>query len=175
MYVRRRPQVERLAAGLAHVPSLRVVAINADTPAGRLFAREVLGMAYYPAIAAMPAHSRTYYKHASAKRDAQVGRGCFPAGAGQLVAVAQGAGLGDECQARRRGGGGGTRAMWGNKRAGVYDQGPACRPLLGRAHLGPGGEVSACVVCLCLCLCGLVPAAQLRGRGAGRTAAGAPG
>ncbi|KAG2500811.1 hypothetical protein HYH03_001573 [Edaphochlamys debaryana] len=63
-------ELERLAEGLAHVSAVRVVAVNADTTEGRVFAREVLGVAYYPAIITFPQHSRTFYKYKGRSRDA---------------------------------------------------------------------------------------------------------
>ncbi len=64
-------QLERLAEGLSHVPSVRVVALNGDTPEGRAFTREVLGVAYYPSVVTFPQHSRTFYKYKGRGRDAE--------------------------------------------------------------------------------------------------------
>ncbi|GFR44864.1 hypothetical protein Agub_g6207, partial [Astrephomene gubernaculifera] len=64
-------ELERLAEGLSAVPAVRVVAVNGDSPEGRLFAREVLGVAYYPSIIAFPQHSRTFFKYKGRQRDAE--------------------------------------------------------------------------------------------------------
>ncbi|GLC43859.1 hypothetical protein PLESTB_000915900 [Pleodorina starrii] len=64
-------ELERLAEGLSHVSAVRVVAVDADCVEGRMFAREVLGVAYYPSIISFPAHSRTFFKYKGRQRDAE--------------------------------------------------------------------------------------------------------
>ncbi|PNH07955.1 hypothetical protein TSOC_005545 [Tetrabaena socialis] len=68
---RKRAFLERLAEGLSHEAAVRVVAVNGDSAEGRLFAREVLGVAYYPSVIAFPAASRTFYKYKGRSRDAE--------------------------------------------------------------------------------------------------------
>ncbi len=48
----------KLAAGLAHEKSLVVVALNADPPAARYFAKEVLGVSALPSVVLFPRESR---------------------------------------------------------------------------------------------------------------------
>ncbi|GLI59035.1 hypothetical protein VaNZ11_000861 [Volvox africanus] len=64
-------ELERMAEGLSHVPTVRVVAVNCDSLEGRMFAREVLGVAYYPSIISFPEHSRTFFKYKGRQRDAE--------------------------------------------------------------------------------------------------------
>ncbi|EFJ50569.1 hypothetical protein VOLCADRAFT_88507 [Volvox carteri f. nagariensis] len=64
-------ELERLAEGLSHVSAVRVVAVNCDAAEGRMFAREVLGVAYYPSIISFPEHSRTFFKYKGRQRDAE--------------------------------------------------------------------------------------------------------
>ncbi|PNW74801.1 hypothetical protein CHLRE_12g509250v5 [Chlamydomonas reinhardtii] len=64
-------ELERLAEGLSHEQNVRVVAVNGDSPEGRIFSREVLGVAYYPSIISFPEHSRTFYKYKGRQRDAE--------------------------------------------------------------------------------------------------------
>ncbi|KXZ55958.1 EYE2 protein [Gonium pectorale] len=64
-------ELERLAEGLSHVPNVRIMAVNGDSTEGRVFSREVLGVAYYPSIVSFPAHSRTFFKYKGRARDAE--------------------------------------------------------------------------------------------------------
>ncbi|GFH31409.1 thioredoxin domain-containing protein, partial [Haematococcus lacustris] len=62
-------QVEKLATGLAHEPSLSICALSADSAAARYFAKEVLGLTATPSYVLFPKGSRTFFKYKGRGRD----------------------------------------------------------------------------------------------------------
>ncbi|KAJ9527948.1 hypothetical protein QJQ45_005604 [Haematococcus lacustris] len=62
-------EVEKLATGLAHEPSLSICALSADSAAARYFAKEVLGLTATPSYVLFPKGSRTFFKYKGRGRD----------------------------------------------------------------------------------------------------------